>query len=196
MLFATLDTSVRNITPKGQRPFLLSDTVGFISQLPHSLVKAFRSTIEEVKYADLILEVVDFSDPEYRWHMDVTRDTFAEIGVQDIPIVYVFNKADIVRNEQLEEGRLPLEIPKAVGDRIYICAKDGECLQTLVDFIEQKLFEDHRLCELLLPYSESAVLADMQGRGLVQETEYLPEGIRVSALLDQRDSGRLMGYFT
>ena len=102
MLFATLDTSVRSIEPKGKRPFLLTDTVGFISELPHTLVKAFRSTIEEVKYADLILEVVDFSDEEDRWHMDVTRDTFAEIGVVDIPIVHVFNKADIVQKEQQE----------------------------------------------------------------------------------------------
>lgn len=194
MLFATLDTSVRNISPKGERPFLLSDTVGFISQLPHSLVKAFRSTIEEVKYADLILEVIDFSDPEYRWHMDVTRDTFAEIGVQDIPIVYVFNKADKVQQEQMEEGRLVLEIPKAGEDRIYISAKDENCLKALVDFIEKKISEDHRLCELLLPYSESAVLADLKGRGLVQDTEYLPEGIKLSALLDQRDISRLADF--
>ena len=194
MLFATLDTSVRNISPKGERPFLLSDTVGFISQLPHSLVKAFRSTIEEVKYADLILEVVDFSDPEYRWHMDVTRDTFAEIGVQDIPIVYVFNKADIVRKEQMEEGRLVLDIPKTGDDRIYICAKDEGCLKALVDFIEQKISEDHSLCDLLLPYSESAVMADLKGRGLVQSEEYLPEGIKISALLDKRDLARYEQY--
>ncbi len=190
MLFATLDTSVRNISPKGERPFLLSDTVGFISQLPHSLVKAFRSTIEEVKYADLILEVVDFSDPEYRWHMDVTRDTFAEIGVQDIPIVHVFNKADIVRKEQMEEGRLVLEIPKTGEDRIYISAKDEKCLEALVSFIEKKISEDHTMCELLLPYSENAVIADLKGRGLVQDMEYLPEGVKLGALLDQRDMSR------
>ncbi len=190
MLFATLDTSVRSIVPKEGRPFLLSDTVGFISQLPHSLVKAFRSTIEEVKYSDLILEVVDFSDPEYRWHMDVTRDTFAEIGLQDIPIVYVFNKADIVRKEQLEEGRLPLKIPKTADDRIYICAREEDSLKALVDFIDAKISEDHRLCELCLPYNASSVLGDLKDRGLVRSFEYLPEGISVQALLDERDLGR------
>ncbi len=190
MLFATLDTSVRSIEPKGKRPFLLTDTVGFISELPHSLVKAFRSTIEEVKYADLILEVVDFSDEEYRWHMDVTRDTFAEIGVVDIPIVHVFNKADIVQKEQQEGGHMMLEIPKAAGDRIYICAKDDLCLDALVELIEEKISERHTECELLLPYSEAAALNELQKRGLVKASEYLPEGIRVQALLDQRDLGR------
>ncbi len=194
MLFATLDTSVRSIEPKGKRPFLLTDTVGFISQLPHSLVKAFRSTIEEVKYADLILEVVDFSDEEYRWHMDVTRDTFAEIGVEDIPIVYVFNKADVVQNEQLESGRLAIEVPRASGDRIYICAKEDDSLEALVDLIEEKISERHTECEMLLPYSEAAALSELQKRGLVQSTEYLPEGIKVIALLDQRDIGRFEGF--
>ncbi len=190
MLFATLDTSVRNIAPKGERPFLLSDTVGFISQLPHSLVKAFRSTIEEVKFADLILEVVDFSDPEYRWHMDVTRDTFAEIGIQDIPIVYVFNKADKVQKEQMEEGRLVIEIPKTSEDRIYISAKDEVCLKALVDLIEKKISEDHRECELLLPYSESGIMGELKKRGLIQAMEYLPEGIKIAAILDERDQSR------
>ena len=194
MLFATLDTSVRSISPKGERPFLLTDTVGFISQLPHSLVKAFRSTIEEVKYADLILEVVDFSDPEYRWHMDVTRDTFAEIGVQDIPIVYVFNKADVVQKQQMEEGRLVLEIPKTGEDRIYICAKQEESLKALVSLIEKKISEDHVVCELLLPYEASAVLADLKGRGLVQDLEYVPEGISLRTLLDKRDMNRYAQY--
>ena len=92
MLFATLDTSVRRINAPGHRPFLLADTVGFISELPHSLVKAFRSTLEEAKYADILLQVIDFSDPEYRYHMDITRDTLAEIGAGDIPVIYVFNK--------------------------------------------------------------------------------------------------------
>ncbi len=194
MLFATLDTSVRSIEPKGKRPFLLTDTVGFISQLPHSLVKAFRSTIEEVKYADLILEVVDFSDEEYRWHMDVTRDTFAEIGVVDIPIVYVFNKSDVIRNEQIESGRLPLDVPKISGDRIYICAKDDTSLEALVDLIEEKISERHEECELLLPYSEAGDLKELQKRGLVTSSEYLPEGIKVLALLDQRDMGRYEAF--
>ena len=94
MLFATLDTTVRKITPPGRQPFLMSDTVGFISNLPHHLVKAFRSTLDEVKYADLLLHVVDYSDPEYQEQIKVTRETLKDLGADHIPCIYIFNKAD------------------------------------------------------------------------------------------------------
>ncbi|MCR5402364.1 MAG: GTPase HflX [Butyrivibrio sp.] len=194
MLFATLDTSVRSIAPRGKRPFLLADTVGFISQLPHSLIKAFRSTIEEVKYADLILEVIDISDPEHQWHMEVTRDTFAEIGIVDIPIIYVFNKGDILRSEQEKEGRPLTEIPKIRDDRIYISARDDHCLEVLTDMILKKLSEKHSECVLRLQYPDSAILGQLQERGLVRNVEYLAEGILVTALLDEQDRGRLAEY--
>lgn len=194
MLFATLDTSVRSISPRGKRPFLITDTVGFISQLPHSLIKAFRSTIEEVKYADLILEVVDISDPEHQWQMEVTRDTFSEIGIVDIPIIYVFNKGDILNEEQRREGSPLTEIPKIRDDRIYISAKDEHCLEVLTDMILFKLSENHKEHSLKLKYSDSAILSDLQGRGLVRSVEYQPEGIEVTALLDKKDIGKLAGY--
>ena len=95
MLFATLDTSVRRIDAPGHIPFLLSDTVGFVSELPHALVKAFRSTLDEVRYADLLLEVVDFSDPDYREQIEVTAKTLEEIGAGNIPVVYLYNKTDL-----------------------------------------------------------------------------------------------------
>ena len=95
MLFATLDTSVRRIDAPGHIPFLLSDTVGFVSDLPHSLVKAFRSTLDEVCCADLLLEVVDFSDPDYRKQIEVTAKTLSEIGAGHIPVVYLYNKTDL-----------------------------------------------------------------------------------------------------
>ena len=95
MLFATLDTSVRRIDAPGHLPFLLADTVGFVQDLPHALVKAFRSTLEEVRYADLLLEVVDFSDPEYRDQIEVTAKTLEEIGAGHIPVVYLYNKTDL-----------------------------------------------------------------------------------------------------
>ncbi|MCD8327352.1 MAG: GTPase HflX, partial [Lachnospiraceae bacterium] len=96
MLFATLDTTVRKLTPAGRPPFYLSDTVGFIEKLPHHLVDAFRSTLEEVCAADLLLQVVDVSDPHYREHMDVTRQTLSDLGAGDIPVITVYNKADLV----------------------------------------------------------------------------------------------------
>ena len=187
MLFATLDTTVRKITPSGRRPFLLTDTVGFISELPHALVKAFRSTLEEAKYADVLLEVIDFSDPEYRFHMEITEKTLAEIGAGDIPIIYVFNKSDLVQREQEENGRLVMEVPKASGDRIYICAKDDDSLDELIAAIERKLSEGEQECELLLPYTEGSIVNILENRGVVKETKYEPSGIRIRAMLQRAD---------
>ena len=95
MLFATLDTTVRRINTGNNRDFLLSDTVGFIHKLPHSLVKAFRSTLEEVKNADLLLQVVDYADPFHVQQMKTTQETIAELSAGDIPMITVFNKADL-----------------------------------------------------------------------------------------------------
>ena len=96
MLFATLETSVRKIELDDNRKFLLSDTVGFISELPHDLVKAFRSTLEEIKNADLLLEVIDYSDPDFAEHIEVTKETLEKIGASDIPIIYVYNKSELM----------------------------------------------------------------------------------------------------
>ena len=188
MLFATLDTSVRRISAPGHRPFLLTDTVGFISELPHTLVKAFRSTLEEAKYADLILEIIDFSDPEYRHHMDVTRETLAEIGAGDIPVLYVFNKSDIVQNQQKELSQLVMDVPRTHDDRAYICAKSKESLDALIELIEESLKKGDTLCELLLPYSEGGALNAITASSIIESTEYLPEGIRVVAHLSAKNS--------
>ena len=96
MLFATLETSVRKIELEDNRKFLLSDTVGFISELPHDLIKAFRSTLEEIKNADLLVEVIDYSDKDFAEHMEVTKDTLEKIGAGDIPVIYVYNKSELM----------------------------------------------------------------------------------------------------
>ncbi|MBQ3516036.1 MAG: GTPase HflX, partial [Lachnospiraceae bacterium] len=92
MLFATLETSVRNIDTGDNKPFFLVDTVGFIHKLPHGLVKAFHSTLEEVKYADLLVQIIDYSDEQYKQQMEVTKETLEELGAGDIPMIYVYNK--------------------------------------------------------------------------------------------------------
>ncbi|SFP97898.1 GTP-binding protein HflX [Butyrivibrio proteoclasticus] len=194
MLFATLDTSVRKISAPGHRPFLLSDTVGFISELPHALVKAFRSTLEEAKYADLLLQVIDFSDPEYRYHMDVTKDTLAEIGAGDIPVIYVFNKSDVVQNEQEMAGQLVMNVPKAMDDRIYISAKADDSLNTLIELVEKKLGEAENECEMLIPYSEGGLLSLLTGKGVVKSSEYLEDGIKIAATLGSDDYQRYISY--
>lgn len=130
MLFATLDTSVRRIAVRQSDPFLLCDTVGFISELPHTLVKAFRSTLDEVRYADLLLEVVDYSDPEYQEHLRVTRNTLEEIGAGDIPVLVVYNKTDLC--EEVPQHRL-------FSDHIYFSAKRKEDYALLLSLISQNL---------------------------------------------------------
>ena len=194
MLFATLDTSVRKISAPGHRPFLLADTVGFISELPHSLVKAFRSTLEEAKYADILLEVIDFSDPEYRYHMEVTKDTLAEIGAGDIPVIYVFNKSDLVQKEQEENNQLIMSVPKMMEDRIYISAKADDSLDTLIELIEKKLGESEKEYELLIPYSEGGIQGILTAKGVVRSTEYLENGIKLIATLSQEDYQKYQTY--
>ncbi|MBR7046526.1 MAG: GTPase HflX [Lachnospiraceae bacterium] len=119
MLFATLDTSVRKIEAPGHMPFLLSDTVGFISDLPHSLVKAFRSTLEEVCQADLLLEIIDFSDPECQDQIEVTGRTLKEIGAGSIPILHVYNKCDLAKEAEkaAEDDKIIFPSPVRWGRR-------------------------------------------------------------------------------
>src|SRR5690606_9721484 len=123
MLFATLDTSVRKIELPDHKQFLLTDTVGFVSKLPHHLVKAFRSTLEEAKDADLLLHVVDVSHEEYKFMMEVTKNTLKEIGVENIPTIYVYNKSDIAN----------VRYPLMSGDNIWISAKEGKGLEELIE---------------------------------------------------------------
>lgn len=129
MLFATLDTTVRRIRTGPREEFLLSDTVGFIHQLPPGLVKAFRSTLEEAKEADLLLHVLDYSEESFRKQREVTEETLKELGAGDIPVIYVYNKAD----RCMEEERLPV----IRGNRIYMSAKTGAGIPELAAMIRQ-----------------------------------------------------------
>ncbi|MBO5520187.1 MAG: GTPase HflX [Eubacterium sp.] len=180
-LFATLDTTVRKIEPKGKRPILLSDTVGFINELPHSLVKAFRSTLEEVQYADLLVQVIDYSDPDYRECMRVTEETLKEIGAAGIPMLYVFNKADKT------EERL-FDLPAVRRDSIYMSAVDGTGIPELWDLIEKKLQEGMEVCTFLIPYAQGGVLHQLQEAAEVLETEYRGDGtlVKVRCKADAR----------
>lgn len=131
MLFATLDTTVRRIHTGPQKEFLLSDTVGFIHQLPTGLIKAFRSTLEEAREADLLLHVLDYSDEACRQQREVTEETLKELGAGDIPVIYVYNKADL----RIQEDGSKMTLPRIQENRIYLSAKTGEGIQELVDMI-------------------------------------------------------------
>lgn len=131
MLFATLDTTVRRIRPGGDGEFLLSDTVGFIRELPAGLVKAFRSTLEEAAEADLLLHVLDYSDEAYRKQREVTEETLRDLGAGDIPVIYVYNKADRVYGSG--------ELPVIRDNRIYMSAKTGAGITELAKMIRTRV---------------------------------------------------------
>jgi GTP-binding protein HflX len=169
MLFATLDTTVRKITPSGRQPFLMSDTVGFINKLPHHLVKAFRSTLEEVKYADLLLHVVDYSNEDYREQIRVTKETLKDLEADQIPMVTVFNKAD----------KVMVHLPVQKEDKIYLSARTGAGMEELLSMIYDRVFSDHVDCTMLIPYEMGSLISYFTGEGMIREISYEPEGTKV-----------------
>lgn len=184
MLFATLDTTVRKITPQGRQPFLMSDTVGFISKLPHHLVKAFRSTLEEVKYADLILHVVDYSDEEYQEQMKVTRETLKDLGADHIPSITIYNKAD----------RVVSDLPVMLEDKIYMSAKDKRGTEELVQMIYDKVFKDHVLCTMLIPYDKGNIVSYFQQEGMTKSVSYEENGTKVELQCPIKDYEKYKEY--
>ena len=183
-LFATLDTTVRKIEIKGRQPFLLSDTVGFINELPHSLVKAFRSTLEEVKYADLLLHVIDFSDPDYQVCMEVTEKTLKEIDAANVPAIRVFNKTDLV-------GEMS---PRVSGDSIYMSAGGRIGFTELYDLIDEVLQRQCVTCVLKLPYTKGEILNRLQKNAVVEKVDYREDGIRIKARCRKAERNRLREY--
>ena len=177
-LFATLDTTVRRITTEGNRDFLLADTVGFLHDLPHDLIKAFRSTFEEARLSDLLLEVVDCSEEGYERQMEVTEKTLRELSAGAIPRICVMNKAD--KSEYA--GRLP----HISGNRIYLSAKEGTGIPELLDMIEKKLFGNLLECAFLIPYGEGRAEHLLRSRAEVLETSYREAGVYLKCRLDRR----------
>ena len=168
MLFATLETNVRSIHTGDNKPFFLADTVGFINKLPHGLVKAFRSTLEEVKYADLLLHVVDFSDEHYRQHMEVTLDTLKELEVGDIPQIVVYNKADKCNM---------VSIPQCKENQIYMAAGKGCGLEELLALIKKSIYADRVDAEFLFPYDMGGVVSYFMENTTVHGQEYREDGV-------------------
>lgn len=187
MLFATLDTTVRKIHLPDNKEFLLSDTVGFINKLPHNLVQAFHSTLEEVKYADLLLEVVDYSDEHYKEHMAVTKDTLKQLGAEDIPCIHIFNKCDL-RSEEKEL------LPKKGTKAIYMAAGAGIGISELTEMIGKEVFKDYVSCEMLIPYTEGNLISYFNENATVYETEYLTEGTKISVSCLYKDLQKYKQY--
>ena len=167
MLFATLDTSVRKIMLPDNKAFLLSDTVGFVSKLPHELVKAFRSTLEEVRNADLLLHVVDASNSDYCLQIEITEETLKQIGADGLPMIYVYNKADLT----------DIRIPTVRGNDIYISAREQIGIEELVRLICEKVFSQYIECRMLIPYDQAKVAAYFNENAHVKETAYESGGV-------------------
>ena len=184
MLFATLDTSVRNIELEDNKSFLLTDTVGFVSKLPHHLVKAFRSTLEEARDADLLLHVVDVSHTEHKFMMDVTNETLKDVGVEDIPTIYVYNKSDLAK----------LQYPLFSGENIWISAKDGIGLDELVQIIRAQIFSDYVSCELLIPYDQGSIVSYLNEYATIFSTSYEEQGTLLKVELKQADYNKYLQY--
>ena len=186
MLFATLDTTVRRIVPPSQNAFLLSDTVGFISSLPHNLVKAFRSTLEEVQEADLLIHVVDYSNENYMEHIKVTEETLRELGAEKIPMIYVYNKADLcgMGESAVVQGE----------DRIYMSAKSQNGIETLLTLIAGKLSKGYRVCDLLIPYERGDIVSYLNDNAIVYNMDYRENGVCLNANISLIDMGRYESF--
>lgn len=168
MLFATLDTTVRRIAPENHHAFLLSDTVGFIHKLPHHLIEAFHSTLEEAGEADVLLQVVDYSDINYKEQIAETERTLKELGADGVPMIYVYNKADKVEPDML---------PIVKSDSIYMSAKEKIGLEELICLIEKKLAGSYRECTMLIPYTDGRAVSYLNENAVVHETQYREEGV-------------------
>ncbi|WP_054026069.1 GTPase HflX [Bacillus sp. FJAT-28004] len=169
MLFATLETSVRSIDLPDNKSFLLTDTVGFVSQLPHHLVKAFRSTLEEVTEADLLIHVVDYAHANYEQLVAVTNETLKELGAYDLPTIYAYNKCDLTDHAY----------PEVHETQVYLSAKKNIGLNELIQLIRDHVFDDYMECELLIPFSQGRLVAYFNEHAHVHSTDYESEGTRM-----------------
>lgn len=183
-LFDTLDTTTRRLRVSDTLEVLLSDTVGFIAKLPHHLVEAFQATLEELQYADLLLHVIDASDPNREDHMAVVEKLAAELAPQGVPMIEVYNKADLIESQFIPIGE----------NRIAISAASGTGLDKLLSMIDQKLDTGVRRLQLLLPYSAAGELDRLHREARVFSVEYENDGIRVDAALNREQQGYYRNY--
>jgi len=185
-LFATLDTTTRNLKLESGEQILLTDTVGFIRKLPHHLIDAFRSTLEEAKYADMILHVVDSSSPDADAHMHIVYETLTKLGVKDKPVITAFNKIDLVAEP---ESSKDLKADRTVR----ISAKHGQGLPELLEAVAELLRESKMYLECVLDYAEGGKLALIRKYGELLSEEYVAEGIAVKAYVPKDLYGQLFG---
>ena len=181
-LFDTLDPTTRKKRISDTQEILLSDTVGFIRKLPHHLVSAFRATLEELQYADILLHVIDISDPEWEVQAETVDSVIRQLDAGEIPRVIVYNKAD-------KCGILP-----HLNDGVFFSARTGEGVESLLKAIEDALGRGKHEVTLLIPYNEGGILDTLHREAEVKSVEYVESGTQVVAVVDEKTFGRLRGY--
>ena len=184
-LFATLDATTRKFILSSGETVLLTDTVGFIRKLPHHLVKAFRSTLDEVKFADILLIVVDINDSEAKSQLEVTEEVISELGAGEKPRIYVYNKCDVLSQSNL---------PFLDGNSVAVSAKTGEGIETLLSKIESVLRESKKEYNLLIPYSAQSKVNQIYNEYTVIDTEYTDDGILIKCVLDEKGYGMYKAF--
>lgn len=175
MLFATLETSTRAVKLPTNEEFLITDTVGFVSNLPHHLVESFKSTLEEIKEASLIVHVVDVSDPYSHLHIETTNKVLKELGADSIAQVYLFNKMDILKNKMF--------LPSVTSDKILVSNVTKEGFDELITYIKNTLFADKFNVKMLIPYSKGDVFNLLKEKANIHNFSYLNNGIEVNVTL-------------
>ena len=182
-LFATLDPTTRKYQLPDGEQILLTDTVGFIRNLPHHLIKAFRSTLDEAVYADILLIVVDASDPLYEEQLEITRETLRHLGAENKPTLVVYNKVD-----RLSEDEILLI--RDLDHSVCISAKTEEGVDRFLDLLGEIIKQNKKTTRLCFPYSEQGAAASVYGCGKVESFEYKDDCIEVVCVLDEKDRGR------
>ena len=185
-LFDTLDTTSRLLTVSDNLDVILSDTVGFIAKLPHHLVDAFRATLEELEYADLLLHVIDSSDPNREEHIEVVDKLIAKLAKPGTTVLRCYNKADLVEATDIPIGE----------DVVKMSAKQGMGMQDLLSAIEKALGQSRHQITVTLPYSMGGMLETLHNNAQVLSTDYTAEGIVVETIVDDILYGRLKNYIT
>ena len=184
-LFATLDSTTRKLTLPCGETVLLTDTVGFIRKLPHHLIKAFKSTLDEVKYSDILLVVSDICDPELDEHLSVTENIISELGAADKPIIYVYNKCDALCGEAFGSIKSP---------SVRISAKTGAGIDELLELLENTVHMGNKKCILSIPYSEQSIVSSMYNSYSVLSVDYTAESGIVTVILDEKGRGGYKKY--
>ena len=182
-LFDTLDTTTRLLTVSDTLDVVISDTVGVIRKLPHQLVEAFKATLEELEYADLLLHVIDVSNPEWREQARIVDELIRELGAESIPCIRVYNKCDVAFTAQQERE----------NDAVYISAKTGEGIPALLEAVDKKLDKGTKRVVIHLPYDKTGLLDGLYREAKVESVEY-GETVDVTAVCTPRIMGQLKDY--